>query len=182
MLRTMAILTSVFQMQTVRPATEDDALVMPAIERSSGEAFRQIADLAWIADDTVTSCERHTALIRLGAAWVAQDSTGTITGFLTAEVHRDALHIWQMSVASDQQKKGIGRDLIHAAENWARTNHLAALTLTTFRDVPWNERFYASCGFELVDPIDHPMLLATLEAEGEAGLPIRQRCAMRRPL
>jgi GNAT superfamily N-acetyltransferase len=87
-----------------------------------------------------------------------------------------------MSVRSDQQRKGIGRDLIRAAELWARSKQLTALTLTTFRDVPWNAPFYRSCGFELVNPIGYPMLLATLEAEREAGLPIEQRCAMIRQL
>lgn len=169
-------------MQTIRHATKSDAIALPAIERSSGEAFRQIPELSWIADDTVTSQERHEALIKQGTAWVAYDSINVLTGFLTAQVHHDALHIWQMSVHSHQQRKGIGRDLIRAAEHWARSKHLTALTLTTFRDVPWNAPFYASCGFEFVDPKLNKMLLATLETERQAGLPTEQRCAMTRPL
>lgn len=169
-------------MQTISPATQQDALVMPEIERSSGEAFRQISDLAWIADDTVTSQERHEALIGLGTAWVSRDANNVLTGFLTAEVREDTLHIWQMSVRSDQQRKGVGRNLIQVAENWSRSKQLAALTLTTFRDVPWNAPFYASCGFQDVDPNSYPVLRATLEAERQAGLPIEQRCAMLRLL
>ncbi len=42
-------------MQTVTRTIRNDAAAMPKIERSSGEAFRQIPDLAQIADDTVTS-------------------------------------------------------------------------------------------------------------------------------
>jgi len=57
-----------------------------------------------------------------------------------------------------------------------------ALTLTTFRYVPWNTPFYRSCGFELVNPIGYPMLLATMEAEREGGLPLEQRCGMVRQL
>jgi GNAT superfamily N-acetyltransferase len=83
-----------------------------------------------------------------------------------------------MSVRSDQQRKGIGRNLIKAAEHWARSRHLAGLSLTTFRDVPWNAPFYRSCGFHHVDPQFFPALQATLEAERQAGLPIEQRCAM----
>lgn len=169
-------------MQTIRLATEADAMALPEIERSSGETFRNIPDLAWIADDSVTSQERHEALIRQGTAWVACDDQQLITGFLTAEIHQDVLHIWQMSVRSDQQRKGVGRNLIRAAELWARSRHLTALTLTTFRDVPWNAPFYQSCGFAIVDPVSHPMLRAILEAEREAGLPIEQRCGMVRQL
>ena len=169
-------------MQTIRPAKKNDAMALPDIERSSGEAFRQLPDLRWIADDTVTSQERHETFIRQGTAWIAHDDEKNTTGFLTAEIHQNVLHIWQMSVRSDQQRKGIGRDLIRAAELWARSKLLTALTLTTFRDVPWNAPFYRSCGFELVNPIGYPMLLETLEAEREAGLPMEQRCAMIRQL
>lgn len=165
-------------MQTIRLATQQDAAAMPDIERSSGEAFRKIPNLAWIADDRVTSQERHAALIRLGAAWVSRDASNKLTGFLTAEVREDVLHIWQMSVRSDQQRKGIGLNLIQAAENWARSKQLVALSLTTFRDVPWNAPFYASCGFQEVDPRFCSVLQSTLEAEQQAGLPIEQRCAM----
>lgn len=140
--------------------------------------FRQILHLAWIADDKVTSQERHEELIGFGAAWVSLDASNVLTGFLSAEVREDALHIWQMSVRSNQQRKGIGRKLIKAAEHWASSKHLVGLTLTTFRDVPWNDAFYGSCGFQDVDPDSYPALQATLEAEQQAGLPIEQRCAM----
>jgi GNAT superfamily N-acetyltransferase len=165
-------------MPIIKPATSADAHLMPDIERSSGEAFRQIPGLEWIADDGVTSAERHKALIRQGAVWVAEDDDGSIVGFLSAEVHQSALHVWQMSVHADQQGKGIGRRLINEAVTWASTHPLNALTLTTFRDVPWNAPFYRSCGCEIVDPALYPMLQATLEAEGLAGLPMELRCAM----
>lgn len=169
-------------MQTIRQANDVDAMALPDIERSSGETFRHIPDLAWIADDKVTSQERHEKLIQQGTVWVAQDNQKIITGFLTAELHQDALHIWQMSVRYDQQRQGIGRSLIRAAELWARSRHLTALTLTTFRDVPWNAPFYRACGFEIVNPFARPMLLKVLDAEREAGLSIEQRCGMIWPL
>lgn len=165
-------------MQTIRPATKVDAIALREIERSSGETFRQIPELSWIADDIVTSPERHEMLIRQGTVWIADDDQNITAGFLTAELYEDVLHIWQMSVRSDQQRKGIGRDLIRAAELWARSRHLTALTLTTFRDVPWNAPFYQSCGFEVVDPLSYPMLMAKLEAERRSGLLIEQRCGM----
>jgi GNAT superfamily N-acetyltransferase len=151
---------------------------MPDIERSSGEAFRQIPGLKWIADDEVTSADRHEALIRQGAVWIAVGIDGSVVGFLSAEVHQSALHVWQMSVHADHQRKGIGRRLINQAVAWAAGHPLTALTLTTFRDVPWNAPFYWSCGFEIVDPALYLMLQATLEAEGRAGLQMENRCAM----
>ena len=169
-------------MLEIRLATSADAELMPDVERSSGEAFRQLSDLAWIADDEVTSAERHAALIQQGTVWVAVDQDGLVLGFLSAEIRRDALHIWQMSVRSDQQRKGIGKQLIAAAETCARDKKLSALTLTTFLSVPWNAPFYESCGFARVDPGSHGVLSTTLRAEEQAGLPIDKRCAMLKPL
>lgn len=58
---------------------------------------------------------------------------------LSAETVADReLHIYEMSVVDTCQGLGLGRALVQAAINWAVANHLAALTLTTFRDVPWN--------------------------------------------
>ena len=57
-------------MTKIRFAVKDDAQFLPEIERSSGEAFRQIPHLEWIADDDVQSVERHEDLIRQGLAWV----------------------------------------------------------------------------------------------------------------
>lgn len=170
------------QPMTIRFATLADTSLLPDIERSSGEAFRDIADLAWIADDDVTSAERHAALVDRGTVWAATGPDGTLVGFLSAELQQNALHIWQMSVLSDQQRKGIGRALIGSAEGWADINQLTALTLTTFCNVAWNAPFYQSCGFKIINPERHPMLLATLEAERRAGLPFEQRCAMLKPL
>jgi GNAT superfamily N-acetyltransferase len=169
-------------MLTIRPAIETDADLLPEIERSSGELFRHIPGLAWIADDGVQSVARHLEFIREGTAWVALSDTGAIIGFLNAEVHDSALHIWQMSVHSDYQKRGAGRGLLLAAKRWAEANTLSSLTLTTFRDVPWNAAFYETCGFELANSDASPMLSKTLAAEEQAGLPIDQRCAMICPL
>jgi GNAT superfamily N-acetyltransferase len=169
-------------MLTIRPATNTDADLLPEIERSSGELFRQIPELAWIADDGVQSVARHQEIIGQGTAWVALSGTGIIIGFLSAEVHGTSLHIWQMSVHSDHQKHGVGRALMLAAQSWAEANKLSSLTLTTFRDVPWNAAFYQSCGFVLAEPDASPMIQKTLAAEEQAGLPIDQRCAMIRPL
>ena len=98
-------------MIVIRPAREEDAGWLPDIERSSGEAFRQIEHLAWIADDDVQSSERHLELIRQGSAWVAQLESEALVGFLNAERVGNSLHIWQMAVLADWQQRGIGRKL-----------------------------------------------------------------------
>ena len=165
-------------MITIKIASEEDAELLPPIELSSGEAFRQIAHLAWIADDAVQSVERHRDLIRQGSSWVAHSATHGIAGFLSAERRGRSLHVWQMAVHADWQKQGIGRKLIGAAVRWSFAEDIASLTLTTFRDVPWNEPFYRSCGFRVIDTDVPVPLQKILDAEAAAGLPRDRRCAM----
>ncbi|MDH7971215.1 GNAT family N-acetyltransferase [Sphingomonas sp. AR_OL41] len=157
-----------------------DAPFLPAIERSAGEAFRAIADLAWIADADDMSVDRYAALIAGGAAWVASDAVGDIAGFVCGEVFRDALHIWEMSVRHDRQQAGLGRRLLATATSWAVARRLPAVTLTTFREVAWNEPFYRRAGFHTLPDHDLTQRLAeTLRAEVANGLPGERRCAMR---
>ena len=167
----------------IRLASGCDAPLLPEIERSSGEKFRQLPGLEWIADDEVQSAEQHRVLIADGVAFVTEVEGCGIVAFLNGEVMSDALHIWQMAVHRDQQGRGIGRKLLEAAQQFAIDHAINALTLTTFRDVPWNEPCYQRLGFITLGCEDlGPRLRAVLHAEGQAGLPIAYRCAMRKPL
>ena len=65
----------------------------------------------------------------------------------------------------------------------ATARGLPGVTLTTFRDVPWNEAFYASCGFRTLAADElTPALRDILADEAHAGLPPDRRCAMLRLL
>ena len=164
---------------TIRPTRDQDASALPAIERSAGEVFRQWPTLAWIADDAVQSAEEHRALIARGVALVAELPEHGIVGFLNGEAMPGALHLWQIAVRSDQQGLGIGRRMIEEAERLAMARGLPALSLSTFRDVPWNEPYFQRLGFiTLAREGTPPWLADILRAEALAGLPAGQRCAM----
>lgn len=167
----------------VRAARAEDAALLPDIERSAAGSFRALPDLAWIADQQPTPAEGHLPSILAGLAWVAEDADGLLHGFLTAERAGSELHIVEVSVLSQHQGRGIGRRLIDAARTQAETVGLSAITLTTFRDVPWNGPFYARLGFEMVptSSIDR-RLGAILAEEAKRGLPHGRRCAMRHDL
>jgi len=65
--------------------------------------------------------------------------------------------------------------------DWAASNGHASVTLSTFRDVPWNQPFYARLGFEIVPPAQFsPALRAIVEDETRRGLDPRRRVVMRR--
>lgn len=167
-------------MARIRHARADDAPRLPDIERSAGQVFREIADLAWIADDAVQPEDLHLALIGGGAAWVAVDQSDLPIGFLNGALVDGNLHIRELAVRRDQQGRGVGRALLEAARRWAIGRNLPAITLTTFRTVPWNEPFYRSIGFRTLDAEALPDALSgILDAEVAAGLPRERRCAMR---
>jgi GNAT superfamily N-acetyltransferase len=166
-------------MFSIRTASPADVPALPDIERSAGEAFLAVPDLAWIATDDVQSEARHRALIEGGAAWVATDANGDLLGFLSGEQIGRRLHIWELAVLRRLQGQGIGRALMENAVRWAKTQNLTALTLTTFRDVPWNEPFYRRLGFSTLAWDDLTTELRTvLEDEVRNGLPREKRCAM----
>jgi GNAT superfamily N-acetyltransferase len=162
----------------IRNARAEDATVLPDVERSAGQAFLSIPDLAWIADDDVQSVARHLALIAGGYAWVAVENETPI-GFISAEKTEDALHIWELSVHADFQGRGIGRALIARAAGVAKADGLSAVTLTTFRDVAWNEPFYKSLGFQTLPADAMPKRIQViLDDEAAHGLPRERRCGM----
>ncbi|TPK94230.1 MULTISPECIES: GNAT family N-acetyltransferase [unclassified Mesorhizobium] len=166
-------------MITIRPARAADAKALPAIEQSAGEAFRAIAELAWLADGDNVSVERHRALIAAGACWIADEKDRPV-GFLSAGIEADALHIWELDVRLDRQGQGIGRALLERAVADAGRRGLAGVTLTTFRAVPWNAPFYQRCGFRILEGAEVDRRLADLLSdEADHGMALDQRCAMR---
>ena len=165
---------------SVRPGRLDDAFALPAVERSAGALFATIPELAWIADDHVEDVASHRDHIDAGLEWVVVDHADRPVGFVMAAVEGDALHIDEVCVADGFQRRGAGRALMAAAVEAARARGLAAVTLTTFRDVPWNGPFYARLGFDTLAPADlDPRLAAILKAEGRRGMPMERRIAMR---
>ena len=89
--------------------------------------------------------------------------------------HRLALAWGDVAAAS-----GIGRMLLERVIESARQMGYPAVTLTTFREVPWNAPFYTRLGFAMLDELTLPAgLAAKREQETRHGLPPESRCAMR---
>ena len=151
---------------------------LPAIERSAGLAFRGSSQDA-VADGDDNPAEFYVPLQADGLVLVATEG-GSLLGFSACQACEDALHLWELSVRLEQQRRGIGRELLAATMNLARARGLPVVTLTTFRDIAWNAPFYARLGFvELSLDEFNPRLAAIREREAALGLDIANRCAMR---
>ena len=165
---------------TLRPTRPGDIAALPAIERAAAGRFRDFPALAWLADGEVISAEQHLEYTERGLSWLALANDQPV-GFILAEAHPSSLFIVELSVDLDWQGKGIGRLLIARVADHARNRGLTALTLTTFRNVPWNAPFYAKLGFEYIAELT-PELREKREEEAAHGLAYNSRCAMRLPL
>lgn len=165
----------------IRRATPDDAPFLPEIEISGGTAFRSVPGLEWVADDEVWSAAEHLDWMDRAAVWVAENDQGKLVAFLITEEFEDALHIWEITVHHAEQGHGLGRQLLDVAEDHTRNVGLNALTLTTFRDLAFNEQFYSKMGYQTLhaDQLTS-RLQGALAKEAEEGLPAEKRCAMRK--
>lgn len=112
---------------------------------------------------------------------VAVDGGGEPMAYARVELVDGHAHLEQLSVVPAAERRGVGTALLDAVAAWARARGDEQVTLTTFRDVPFNAPFYARRGFELVpDGERGDGLVAVMAAEAEHGLDPTARVAMRR--
>src|SRR4029079_7779158 len=90
------------------------------------------------------------AAARAGRLWVALEND-TAVGFAHGEVLEPrAAHLEELDVLPAHGRRGLGARLVQHACSWAARNGFDSVTLTTFREVPWNMPFYTRLGFEIV--------------------------------
>jgi GrpB-like predicted nucleotidyltransferase (UPF0157 family) len=58
----------------------------------------------------------------------------------------------ELDVLRSHGQRGIGRLLVYTVKRWAQDSGHRGVTLTTFREIPWNAPFYESCGFRETGP------------------------------
>lgn len=79
--------------------------------------------------------------------------------------------------------RGLGARLLEEVCAWAESRGYLAVTLSTFRDVPWNGRFYRKRGFRDLHPEEwSPGMMAIREHEAKHGLRVDVRVFVRREL
>ncbi len=164
----------------VRRATAGDGPALRDLERRAGARFAEIG-MAEVAADEPASLEHLAGVAADGRSAVAVASVGEVIGYVLVDRVDGAAHVEQVSVDPAHQGRGVGRALLGWVEDWARGEGCRALTLTTFRDVPWNAPLYAHLGFGEVAPDEiGPGLAAVVSEEAAHGLDPSARVCMRR--
>ncbi len=163
----------------IRAARATELPRLAEIERDAGARFDAIPALAAIPEVLVPPGAFDAALAR-GQVWVAAVDDVPI-GFAYADLLDDAVHLEELDVLQAWGRRGIGRALVDTVVADARARGRAAVTLTTFRDVPWNAPFYLALGFRVLAPVEiTPALAALVAHEERRGLPSALRVVMRR--
>ena len=170
---------SVDSVTSIRPTRSADLPVIQQIESSAGELFRTVG-MADIADHPDPTIEVLTDYHRAGRSWVAVDDNDHPVAYILVKLVDGLAHVEQVSVDPAYAHRRLGRDLIDHVERWTTA---PALTLTTFRDLPWNGPYYERVGFTVLAPEDRgPELVLLMAEEAAHGLDPAQRIAMIRPI
>lgn len=163
----------------IRPAREDELRELGVIEREADALFAEIGmnDMAAAAPESLLPAQRAGRLL------VAVTHADEPVGFVRLEIVDSIPHVEQVSVLPGYAGRGLGVRLLDAAEEWARKRGYRRMTLTTYRDVPWNGPWYRRMGWEVVEE-DRltPELRALRKREGAVGLDVRPRQAMEKNL
>jgi len=165
----------------VRAMRMSDAAVASGISAEAGARFAACDEprVAACADDVPFAVDELHGYITAGHAWVAAEDD-ELVGFVIVDILDGVPHIEEIDVALDRGERGHGTRLLDAVIDWARANNAPAITLTTFRDVPWNGPWYARHGFRVL--AEHeitPELGARRRREEAEGLPAELRVTMR---
>lgn len=132
----------------VHEARAADVPLLAAIEADADELFlERFGNPRW---DPPTPGQDRVAT----AGFVLVSGTPPVGFAHVVEIEGDA-HLELLAVRRDHGRQGIGTALVEAAkaEAWARGHR--RLTLSTYRDVPWNAPFYERRGFEELTRLEH---------------------------
>jgi 4-diphosphocytidyl-2-C-methyl-D-erythritol kinase len=162
------------------PARPEDLSRLPHIERAAARLLSGHAPESVLTE--TTSDDELQAAAREGHLWVVLADDAAV-GFAHVElIETTAAHLEEIDVLPAHGRRGLGTRLVMQVCRWAATSGYQSVTLTTFRDVPFNMPFYERLGFRVVPPSQlSPALRAVVQDETRRGLDPSRRVVMKRP-
>lgn len=163
---------------SLRWARPDELRAVQEIEHRAATRLASVG-LPAAVNLPVQPIEALQATCDQGRLLVATDEADRPVGFAIFSLHDDEAHLEEIDVVPEHAGRGVGRQLIQVVVAQTRDAGLSRLTLTTFRDVPFNAPFYARLGFRIVDDAHlSPRLLHIREEERRNGVDLAPRVAM----
>lgn len=162
----------------IRPARPGEGARLSAVEDDAALRFEEVGLRAAI-EMPAYSADDYERSIGSGRVLVAVVDDDTVVGLALCSEVDGCAHLLELDVARAFQGRGIGRALLAAAAEWGRRRGHSRMTLTTYRDVPWNGPFYRRHGFVDLDDASLGTGLAAIRShEVEIGLDEAPRLAM----
>ena len=162
---------------TITPAQPEDFSSLRTIELAAFETLREAGAVTGQA--FANSLEEFGDFSRNGLLLAAFSPDSTPVGFIAGSVENIWLHIAEIDVHPDWQRRGVGRSLMQAILTQGQQRGLAGATLTTDNIAAFNAQFYAALGFEIVeDPSCPPHLKSRKAEEVTLGFNPTRRVAM----
>jgi GNAT superfamily N-acetyltransferase len=158
---------------SIRDARSDEFASLRGIEFEADRLFETVGIGPFVNDDAEDHFSQAALVLVAGEPPV---------GFVCVEVVDGVPHIWQLAVHPDHGRQGLGRALVNAVCRWARRQQFDAITLTTYRDVPWNGPFYESLGFVAMDTLTPELTRIRAHERAVGDDDFGTRLAMRLPL
>jgi len=165
---------------TIRAPRADELELLRDVERAASALFADVglADVAAHEPESIESLARYRGN---GRSWVVADDNDQPVAYAVVDIVDGLAHLEQISVSPDHGRQGLGAALLAHVCEWAREQHHDAVTLTTFKDVPWNAPFYAKHGFHVMTEEEiGPELRQLRVQEAEHGLDPETRVCMSR--
>jgi GNAT superfamily N-acetyltransferase len=127
-----------------RRARPEEIETIRALERASAQRFVGVMDA--LAADEPAPASVLAARIETGGLLVAEIGAD-LAAFVMFRPVEDRVYVEQLDVLPAFERQRIGAALLDAVADRARAAGLARLSLSTFREVPWNAPYYRRLGF-----------------------------------
>lgn len=162
---------------TICPAQPEYFEQLRAIERAAFETLRRAGAVTGPA--VATSLAALNDVYRHGLLLAAMTPETGAVGFVAGTFEAGWLHIAEIDVHPDWQRKGVGRRLMKTILSAGQARDLRGATLTTDNAAAFNAPFYATLGFQSLASHALPPHLARIMAEEiAAGFDPTRRTAM----
>jgi predicted N-acetyltransferase YhbS len=166
----------------IRSARIEELPLLSLIEQSAARLFLD-TPYAFLVNDEPLSLDFVQQQFRAGRVWVAVDCHEIVVGYAIAREVDNTLYLQQIDVEPEHGRSGIGSALVKTVCDWAKQQAYEIVSLSTFRDIPWNAPFYSKLGFHAVDEAGLSTGFQQIRLkELAAGLPISDRVIMHRKL
>lgn len=163
---------------TIRFARFEELTLLAHIEQSAAVRFLK-TPYAFLVEAKPLSLDFVQQRFQAGQVWVVVNQQDVVIGFAVTREVDDTLYLQEIDIDPKHGQKGLGYALVDTVRYWAKLSDYDVMSLSTFRDIPWNAPFYSKLGFHILNESELTTGFQQIRRqEHKAGLPISDRVIM----